>query len=51
MDEKKAGFIRRKSMLICLILAVVALAAVVAVSVLGLLVMKAVFDDILEEFR
>lgn len=38
-------------MLICLILAVVALAAVVAVSVLGLLVMKAVFDDILEEFR
>lgn len=38
-------------MLICLILAVAALAAVVTVSVMGMLVIKAVVDDILEEFR
>ena len=38
-------------MLFLLILAIAALVAVVAVSVFGMLLIKAAIDDILEEFR
>jgi len=38
-------------MLFLLILAIAALVAVVAISVFGMLLIKAAIDDILEEFR
>lgn len=38
-------------MLLFLILAIAAIAAVVAVSIFGMLLIKAVFDDILRDFR
>ena len=38
-------------MLYLLILAIAALVAVVAISVFGMLLIKAAIDDILEEFR
>lgn len=38
-------------MILFLILAIAAISAVVAVSIFGMLLIKAVFDDILRDFR